>query len=300
MRFALLFLVVLLGISSCRSPADQDMAQRVTVIDDALGLPPTSGQPRHPSRAARPVTTPESLRRGPSGEGNGQSIVDPATSSPSAIPAPSVRVAPLGFKVLVFEVEAEEHSVVVPEGYCNLFAGNRPLPARLTTRITGNSGGRFHPDMVAMPCADIYTAGLMGTPTSFIFFVRAADSGVPVDYFPETLNRHFFPRRFRPLIAASGQGPDHQKRAFGNFMQSVGFPSDIVSAHIRMDEFALTFAGKSRFQMRGEQRYFSLDATTFRHDGYFATIGVTTEVEAGREVVAPITSDRIRKSLRAE
>ena len=299
MRFTLLVLVMLLGISACRDLTDQDMAQRVTVIDDALGLPPTSGMPRHPSRANRPVITPEVLRQGSSLGERAPSVAGPATISPPAMSSPMVRVAPPGFAVLAFDVEAEEHSIVVPEGYCNLFAVNRPLPSRLVSRITGNSGGRYHPDMIAMPCADIHTAGVRGAPTSFIFFVRTADAGVPVDYFPEILNRRFFPQRFGSLVAASGRGAADQRQAFADFMRSVSFPSDIVSAEVRFDDFVLSFAGTSRFQVRGAERYFRLDATTFRHGSYFGTIGVATEVEARREAVVPITSDQIRRTLRA-
>lgn len=198
-----------------------------------------------------------------------------------------------------FDVDGEKHAVLVPEGYCNLFAATRPLPARLVQRVTGNSGGRFHPDMIAMPCDDIYTAGAKGQPTSFIFFVRSADGGVPINYEPRTRDRDFFPDRFSQLIDSSRKGLESQWRAIGTFMQTVSFPPDIISGDVRFDGEALSFVGLSRFQVRGEHRRFRLDASTFRIGSYFATIGVTVEVEAGREVMVPITSDQIRRSLSA-
>lgn len=48
------------------------------------------------------------------------------------------------FTVLAFNVKEEEHSILVPDGCCNQLLANRPLPTLLVSRITGNSGGRFH------------------------------------------------------------------------------------------------------------------------------------------------------------
>ncbi|MDF1735942.1 MAG: hypothetical protein P1U37_11695 [Minwuia sp.] len=225
----------------------------------------------------------------------------PVAAAPTLPPpdAGTGRSAPAGFTILAFDVDGQEHSVVVPDGYCNLFAVNRPLPTRLVDRVTGNSGGRFHPDMIAMPCADIYTAGARGLPTSFIFFVRSAESGVPIDYAPRTLDHDFFPDRFGQLIESSRKGIDAQWQAVGAFMRSVSFPSDINSGGVEFDGNTLSFSGRSGFRVRGELRQFRLDTATFRLGTFFATIGVTREAAAGLDVSVPITANQIRRSLRA-
>lgn len=304
MRIALILLIVLAGLSACRTVTEEEMAQRLSRIDDALGRSPTTGVPRRPSQAVplgeneaaskSAALRTEEARRVPRPPGPvAVAPVDPAEKGPSKL------VAPSGFAIMNFDVDGEKHAVLVPDGYCNLFAATRPLPTRLVKRVTGNSGGRFHPDMIAMPCDDIYTAGARGQPTSFIFFVRSADGGVPINYELRTRDRDFFPDRFDQLIDSSRAGLEPQWRAIGAFMQSVSFPPDIISGDVRFDGETLSFVGLSRFQVRGELRRFRLDASTFRIGAYFATIGVTTEVEAGREVIVPITSDQIRRSLSA-
>jgi|GEM_PF-3563924 len=304
MRIALIFLITLVGLSACRTVTEEEMAQRLSRIDDALGRPPTTGVPRRPSQAVpsgERVAAPKAAVR-PSDESRrllrppgpiAVAPVDPPESGPSRLAAPS------GFAFMDFEVDGVKHAILVPDGYCNLFAATRPLPARLVRRISGNSGGRFHPDMIAMPCDDIYTAGAKGLPTSFIFFVRSADGGVPINYEPRPGDPDFFPDRFGRLIDSSREGLGSKWRAIGAFMRSVNFPSDIVSGDVRFDGETLSFVGLSQFQMRGERRRFRLDASTFRIGSYFATIGVTAEVEARRVIVVPITSGQIRRSLTA-
>lgn len=289
---------MLVGLSACRTVTEQEMAQRVSIIDDALGRSPTTGVPRQPTQVVPPGERETAVR--PSDEARQlPSPPGPLAVAPVDPPAgrPAKPAAPSGYTFLYFEVDGEMHAVLVPDGYCNLFAATRPLPARLVKRVSGNSGGRFHPDMIAMPCDDIYTAGAKGLPTSFIFFVRSADRGVPIDYEPRTRDPDFFPDRFGRLIDSSRKGLEPQRQAVSAFMQSVNFPPDLVSGDVRFDGETLSFVGLSRFQMRGEWRRFRLDASTFRIGSYFATIGVTTEVGAGREIVVPITSDQIRRSL---
>ena len=51
MRIALILLIVLAGLSACRTVTEEEMAQRLSRIDDALGRSPTTGVPRRPSQA---------------------------------------------------------------------------------------------------------------------------------------------------------------------------------------------------------------------------------------------------------
>ncbi len=298
MRMTLMLVAAALALTACGNVTESDMAQRISRIDDALGVPPTTGQPRLPSRAVPLGKVPDSGGNDAS-SGNTQSALMGLAADPPPPVAPSgVRVAPAGMMVMPFEVDGEAHSILVPEGFCSLFSADRPLPARLVARVTGNSNGRFHPDLIAMPCADIHTAGARGGPTSFIFFVRAADDGVPIDYFPETLNRRFLPQRFRQLAASEAQGREAQQRAVSAFMQTVSFPPDIIDADVRSDGTVLSFSSLSRFSVRGAERRFRFDASTFRHRSYFATVGVTREMLAGEDAQLPVRADRVRASFR--
>ncbi len=213
----------------------------------------------------------------------------PATEEP-AINATTHETSRQDLADLVFDVDGKPYAVSAPAGFCNLLRPDRPLPDGLIRRVTGNSGGKFHPDMIAMPCADIDSAETQALPSTFLFFVRVARDGVPVTYLPpDSLSWSGFPVRFDTLRVSIKHGALTQGAAVREFMRSLRFPYNLASANVGLDDGRLSFDGLARFRRGIDPRWFWLQASVFRFGDQFALIGIVHE--APRRTRQPVPFD---------